>query len=211
MEIHDGLGQTLVGTRMLAEVLAERLRFVASAEAGKAERIATLVGDALSEAKAMARAMNPVDAAPEGLASALQALAVSLNASWADTGRRIIVEAIPVDFPDRRQALHLYRITQEAISNALRHSESAAIRVRLSQRERDVVLEVTDDGPARSGPAGAHDAEREGMGHHGMPYRAALIGAEFHRGPQEGGGMLVRVVLPLDAIRKPENVRTAER
>ncbi len=211
MELHDGLGQTLVGTRMLAEVLAERLRSVDSAEAVKADRIGALVADALSEAKAMARAMNPIDAAPEGLASALHALAASLNATWAETERRIAVEAVAVDFPDRRQALHLYRIAQEAVSNAVRHSESAAIRVRLAQRDRDVVLEVVDEGPARS--RRAHDdagAEHEGMGHHGMPYRAALIGAEFHRGPAGGGGTVVRVTLPLDARRKPENVRTAE-
>ncbi len=158
----------------------------------------------------MARAMNPVDAAPEGLASALHALADSLNATWAGSGRRIEVEAVPVDFPDRRQALHLSRIAQEAVSNAVRHTDSQVIRVSLVQHGRVVALEVADEGPGLNGPPDMADRELRGMGHHGMPYRAALIGAQFHRGPGEGGGTIVRVTLPLDATRKPENVRTAE-
>jgi hypothetical protein len=57
----------------------------------------------------------------------------------------------------------------------------------------------------------AHDGAHRGMGHHGMRYRADLIGASFEGGEGDDGSTTVRVVLPLGAVRAPAHVRTAER
>ena len=209
MDLHDGLGQTLAGLRMLAAVHHEQLRGDGLPQADQARRLVALADQAAQEARLIARGMNPVDAAPGGLAEAIGEFTDALNLTLAGSGLRIEVDAAPVAFPDRRQALHLYRIAQEAVSNAVKHGGGGAIGVTLAQAGREVTLEVRSEG----GPpvAGLKEPPHRGMGHHGMRYRADLIGASFASGPAEGGGVLVRVVLPLEAAREAQHVRTAER
>jgi signal transduction histidine kinase len=87
--------------------------------------------------------------------------------------------------------LAAYRITQEALTNVLKHAGPARARVVVSYRSRELGLEIADDG---RGPNGA---SRSGHGLVGMRERVALYGGEFEASARNGGGFVVRACLPL--------------
>jgi signal transduction histidine kinase len=94
-------------------------------------------------------------------------------------------------------ALHLFRIVQEGVSNAIRHSGAANVRVTVTAREDEAVqIEILDDGEFRA-PAPGHP----GVGIPGMRTRAASIGGTFELGPAVPEGTSIRVVLPLARSR----------
>jgi signal transduction histidine kinase len=88
----------------------------------------------------------------------------------------------------------VYRIAQEALTNALRYARRAATLVHVSYEPDQLRLEILDDGPAT--PADA--AEGSGRGLVGMEQRAALVGGRLEAGPRLGGGYAVRAWLPLE-------------
>jgi signal transduction histidine kinase len=91
--------------------------------------------------------------------------------------------------------LSLYRIVQEALTNALKHAEATRAEVVVCYAARDITVEVTDNGPGTSPSA----AGTEGAGTIGMRERVALFGGELQVGPRPHGGYAVRVCLPLPA------------
>jgi len=91
--------------------------------------------------------------------------------------------------------LSLYRIVQEALTNALKHARASHAEVVVSYAAHDITVEVTDDGrgpPPRSGPSA-------GAGTVGMRERVTLFGGELRVGPRPQGGYAVRVCLPTSA------------
>jgi PAS domain S-box-containing protein len=228
MDLHDGLGQELAGVSLLARAHADRLAAEGSEHADAAARILDLLESALGSARDMARGLNPVDASEYGLGDALRMLCASVDAASPHLTVRARVE--PVEFEDRRDARHLYRIAQEAVSNAVKHAEATRITVTLHRAPgpggTDTVhLEVRDDGAGvdpsllEAGWDGDGTAQsraelaRRGMGLYGMRYRAELIGATFHLDAPDEGGTVVRCVLHrgASASRTGHRVRHAER
>jgi signal transduction histidine kinase len=90
--------------------------------------------------------------------------------------------------------LSLYRIVQEALTNALKHAGPARAQVVVCYGARDIMVEVTDDG--RGAPAAT---SAQGTGTIGMRERVALFGGELQAGPRPDGGYAVRVRLPISA------------
>ena len=88
----------------------------------------------------------------------------------------------------------VYRIVQEALTNALRYARRAATLVQLSYEPDQLRLEILDDGPAGAADA----AEGSGRGLVGMQQRAAQVGGRLEAGPRLGGGYAVRAWLPLE-------------
>jgi signal transduction histidine kinase len=89
-------------------------------------------------------------------------------------------------------ALAVYRIVQEALTNVVKHAAPTRCRVRVGRTGRDVLIDVTDDGPGRSSrPAGTG-----GHGIVGMRERAALFGGELEAAPGPHGGFRVTARLP---------------
>jgi signal transduction histidine kinase len=100
--------------------------------------------------------------------------------------------AAPVPLRDNAVATHLYRIAQEAVTNAVKHSRASQILICLRTREGRIELRVTDNGigvPASPAPSG-------GMGRYTMDYRARTIGGTLsvERGPN--GGTVVSCLAP---------------
>jgi signal transduction histidine kinase len=87
--------------------------------------------------------------------------------------------------------LSAYRVVQEGLTNALKHAAESAAVVTLRYGERELAVEVTDDGTV------AHDATG-GHGLIGMRERVGIFGGSFEAGPREGGGFAVRALLPLE-------------
>ena len=90
--------------------------------------------------------------------------------------------------PELASASDLYRIAQEAIRNAARHSGAAAIELQLAIEPERLVVAVEDDGIGMP----QHAETRGGMGLKIMRYRASIIGALLDIEPREGGGTVVR-------------------
>jgi signal transduction histidine kinase len=102
---------------------------------------------------------------------------------------------------DSQRETVIYRVAQEAISNALRHSGSAAVKVSLTARQHRVVLEVAD-----SGSGFDPDAPRPGLGLASMRERAASAGARLSVTSAPGAGTVVRLSVPAGPrpSRKPQ-------
>ncbi|MEM0963215.1 MAG: PAS domain-containing protein [Bacteroidota bacterium] len=226
MDLHDGLGQTLAGATMLSHALTKDLMAFSEVDgplsalpsevlakvrdlAQHAENLHRHVERTVGEARDMAYGLNPIDATPTGLPDALNRLA---DRNRSDDGPKIVVRVEDVSFRDRRQARHLYRIAQEALSNALRHADASEIRITLTRTGSGILLEVGDDG---IGLAAAEKlrfsgSDSEGRGLHSIHYRADLIGAKADVGESVKGGTLVRLMLPDDATSPAEHQRVAE-
>ena len=105
-----------------------------------------------------------------------------------------------VSIPDPAVTAHLFRIVQEAVNNAVRHSGARHITIRLTRSRDQVLLEVQDDGkglPARQ-PAG------RGLGLRTMKYRAEIVGAQFDIQSGGGRGTVVscRLLRPRESDKK---------
>lgn len=184
-DLHDGLCQHLAATELMSQILAQRLVKKSKAEAERAADIASQVREAISQTRALARGLSPVVLESEGLMSALQELA-------AYTEKMFRVDchfqcAAPVLIHDHDRATHLYRIAQEAISNAIRHGKSKHITISLTQTRGQVRLTVKDDGTGLPPNLSA----AHGMGLRIMRYRAAMINGSMDLENQPGGGASV--------------------
>jgi signal transduction histidine kinase len=113
---------------------------------------------------------------------------------------RLRVEGTPSPLPAGVD-LSAYRIVQEALTNVVKHAGPAQAQVTIGYRDRDVTVEVTDDGRGAAAPAGDG---RGGTGHGlvGMRERVAVFGGDLEAGPRPGGGFRVAARLPLAAERR---------
>lgn len=187
--LHDGLCQLLTAARLKADSLVTRLAEHEPANVRTVKSVATLIAQAVDEARDLARGLEPVEHLPEGLMSALQQLATN-------TARLFNVNCTtdclqPVHVEDHRVATELFRIAQEAVNNAIKHSRAGTIRIRLAPEAGAGVLTITCDGS----PFPKHP-RTSGMGLKTMHFRAGRIGAslEIKRGPRRG--TIVRCALP---------------
>jgi signal transduction histidine kinase len=190
-ELHDGLAQQLMGIALLCKVLQKQLERESIAEAEQAKQIEKLVEDALSQTRSLARGLAPVEIDAGGLEAALEDLARRIERIH---GVRCIFRCERgLMTGSRAEALHLYRITQEAVSNALRHANPTRIVIDLSSVNARRRLTVADDG---SGIAPNAESTRKkgsvgGMGLHIMRDRARMIDAIFDIRPAPGKGTMV--------------------
>ena len=179
-DLHDGLCQHLAGIEFRNEALARDLEDDPAARA-EVEKIGGLLREATRQARMLARGLAPVELETNGLMSALAELA----ANSADLYRiecHFTCED-PVLVADEAVATHLYRIAQEAISNAVRHARARTIALDLRPAGIEAVLTIANDGaplPAEPGRIG-------GMGLRIMRYRAELIGATLRLGSTAEG------------------------
>ena len=181
-DLHDGLGQELTGVALLLKGL------LAEAEAGGPRlraRLAEVIGHvnrAIESTRDLARGLAPVASAQGGLAHALPALA----ARWSQSGLAEVtceVEAAAATGLDPLVAEHLYRIAQEALTNAMRHAGAGQVVLRLRRAGAHLELRVEDDG--RGVPAGADLGA--GLGLKIMRARAELIHGRLAIGSRAGG------------------------
>ncbi|HTL55297.1 MAG TPA: PAS domain S-box protein [Candidatus Limnocylindrales bacterium] len=172
-DVHDGLCQQLIGMGFALNSLEESLVSQQRSEsAGAAGKIGKLLDDAIDEARRVCRGLYPVRLSTQGLQSALEEMAIGASERY---GVGCVCEP-GADAPgcDVATATHLYRIAQEAVNNALKHSGARSITIRLSRAGGETLLEIKDDGKGidmSKKPTG-----KEGMGLHIMEYRARLIG-----------------------------------
>ena len=195
-DLHDGLCQSLSGLAFMARSLTKTLEAQALAgPVAEAARLAELLHQTVEESRNIAKGLHPVVMDAEGLVSALHELAARSSGSIAC---RLRCEHM-VPITDNGVALHLYRIAQEAVTNALKHSDARSITLSLRLRQNLLSLSVADDG------CGIPDVihASHGMGVRLMKYRADVIGADFSIGRRKSHGTRITCVLRMAAVVQP--------
>jgi len=182
-DLHDGLGQQLTGLACLAAALADRLKKLWPEISVQAETIAQLANDAIAQSRALARGLCPVQLENAGLLIALEELAGQAR-TLHGVECRFRTRGRPPNC-DHLAAMHLYRITQEAIHNAVRHGKASLIRITLSSRRDQHRLVIADDG---CGFETAAHGRAPGGGLRLMGYRAAMIGGVLFADSRPGRG-----------------------
>ncbi len=192
-DLHDGLGQDLTGIALMLRGIGAQLRKEGSSACVNIEDVIGLVNAAIENTRALARGLSPVSAERDGLAAALQALAARATERYGIpvTFEARVTQCLPFD---DTAATHLYRIAQEALTNALRHSLATAVTVSLATTVSEVQLRVTDNGRGFSGTA---LEESDGLGLKIMRYRAQMLGGNLAFGNDMAGGAIVRCSCPL--------------
>jgi PAS domain S-box-containing protein len=191
-DLHDDLCQHLVSTALAANLLKEDLAARKLPEAAAAAKITNLLNHAIARARRVARGLYPVTVETGGLASALSELAASVS----DQG---VIDCAfecsePIKLVDHPTAIHLFRIAQEAVNNAVKHAHATRIKISLSTRDGHVRLGVADNGQ------GMDEAKMpQGMGLHIMRYRANMIGGTLTISRGEACGTEIICVCELKA------------
>jgi hypothetical protein len=196
-DLHDGLCQHLAGIEMMAQVLGKRLEAKNKDAATRAENISRLVRDAIVQTRALSRGLSPVMLEVEGLASALHEHALNMERIFGVHCTFDYDSPVPVPVP--AMATHLFRLAQEAVSNAIKHGKATAISIHLKADPGWIYLGISDNGSGfdLTAPAGAN-----GMGLRIMKYRAGMIGGTLTIESNPQGGMIVMCTAPNPATAK---------
>jgi len=190
-DLHDGLCQQLAAIGFAARSLVDDLQARSLPEAEEAGKIEELLRESVAQTRDLARGIFPVLSGGAGLAVALDELAgmaarlTGMKVSFQDEGE--------VDVTDPETAMHLYRIAQEALNNALRHSHGTEVIISLRREGESARLAVVDDGLGiPENPGG-----RAGMGLKTMAYRARVLGAALEIRRRSPRGTMVSCVCNL--------------
>lgn len=168
-DLHDGLGQYLTGISCLSAALRDKLQTQGRKEADEAATISSLVQEAISQTRALARGLCPVQLETSGLETALEDLTFQVQRLHGLECQFVPDGKVDVE---TNVALHLYRIAQEAINNAVKHAAAKRIVVTADFSKDSKILIIEDDGcgfdpDVEHGPSSGMSL---------MPYRAAMIG-----------------------------------
>jgi two-component system sensor histidine kinase UhpB len=184
-ELHDQIGQDLTAVvlelkRVLTRVTPEEAESLADAQ--------ELARESLEDLRRISHQLRPVALDDLGLSSALAALCADIARR---TGLEIAFGGATGTLPvvDRDTELAVYRIAQESITNAVRHSGGTRVDVTLAAQQSGLVLRVADDGYGFEPPMG-------GGGIRGMRERALAIGGRLTVGGGQSGGSTVTLVVP---------------
>ncbi|XVQ88855.1 sensor histidine kinase [Microbispora siamensis] len=187
-EMHDSVGHHLTVIKMgleNAERFHERRPEAAWAEVRQAKELTV---EALADARRWVRALRPLaldgrvgSAALERLAASFDGTGISVSFEVRGEERRLEADT----------ELVLYRVLQEGLTNALRHSRAEHVHGTLTFGDGRVALVVSDDGTGRD------DQSRGGFGLASLTDRARALGGTLAGGNRPGGGFELRAELPL--------------
>jgi len=188
-DLHDSLGQHLTGTALATQVLKEKLIAQGRPEAAGANIIVELVEEGITLLRKISKGLHPIEMEAEGLMQALEELAATASELF-----RISCHFecdSPLLISDAPTSVHLYRIAQEAVSNAVKHGKAKNVIIQLETLEEGIVLSIKDDG------VGLPDLvpENSGMGLRIMAHRASIIGGTLTVTRKESGGTIISCLL----------------
>lgn len=184
-DLHDGLGQELTGLAMMAESLALNLKDRDHPEYDLANKISLQLESSRKLTQRLARGLRPIAIDSDGICSALMQLAERTNEASEITCS--FTHRGEFDAVDPDVATQLYRIAQEAVSNAIRHAKPASILIHLVEQDGTLQLKIVDDGVGMVNSGTSH----AGIGIKSMQYRSNIIGGELRVEPNEPQGTMV--------------------
>ena len=188
-ELHDGLGQNLTSIAFFGATLQQKLDEQARPEAAAAQRFVELVNQSIDMTRRVARGLYPAGMESEGLAAALEQLADNTRVL---KGISCVLHADPAArVSDPLVAINLYRLAQEAINNAVKHSQASHLRIDLACVDGNHRLSVSDDGIGFDPEC---IEQSQGLGMHSLRARARLLGGALEIERNTQGGTTVAVI-----------------
>jgi PAS domain S-box-containing protein len=173
-ELHDGLGQDLTGLAYLASALAKNAERTQSLLAGEISALSGLARHAVEACSNIARGISPLTESDGSLIAAIRQTVERANAGGRARVQFRLSDHAPLTL-SQESLNQLYRIAQEALNNALKHSKAEHIVLKLEIESALIRIEVADDGSGLP----LSEAQRGGLGLDSMRYRAAAIGARL--------------------------------
>jgi signal transduction histidine kinase len=194
-DLHDAVSQKLFSVRAKARASAILVRRDPGRAIEEMDSVAGLAGEAHAELRAIIDGLAPPELAAGGLAGSVRGYAALAGRTY---GTDVLVRADDLPDLDAARQTAVYRIAQEAIGNALRHS-GGAVSVCLSRRQRSVVLEVSDAGRGFD-----VSAPQQGLGLASMRERAGSVGGTLKITSVPGTGTKVRLTIPAAAVSRQD-------
>lgn len=196
-DLHDGLGQELTGLSLMMKGLEMQVSREAPQYLPQAAKLSELLAHTIQSTRSLARGLAPVNLERGGISEALRQLAArctdlyNLNCTFDDTHAQITVL-------DEGLATHIYRIAQEATTNAARHAQAKTVNIELRTTARRLYLSITDNG---IGLNAGLSSGKPGIGLKIMEYRARTVGGTINFETLKIG---TRIALscPLQLLRK---------
>ena len=194
-DLHDHLGQRMTGLRLRIEGLTEKAVSVPA------------LGEAISEVQESALhidrdigflswELRPTELEELGLADALHTFVREWGGQYG-INSQFHADRNPLPALSRHAETNLYRITQEALNNVLKHAGATNVNVLLQRRDNDLLVIVEDDGVGFAPGDGSNVAPHSGLGIIGMQERAALLGGSLEIDGESGEGTTVIARVPL--------------
>jgi signal transduction histidine kinase len=182
-ELHDGLGQQMVGIGYMISALLVKLEKISPPITKEAERLQNLITQSVEKARMLAKGFYPVELEKRGLFVALQEIARGAE-QLQPVSCAVESDESSCAHMNDQVAVQIFRIAQEAVHNVVKHAQAKKIIINLATANGHIVLTVKDDGIGFP----ANVDEKTGMGLQIMQYRAQMIGGklEFHNGPDHG-------------------------
>lgn len=184
-DLHDGLCQYLTGIAFMCNVLKNSLEAKSLEEAKDAEEILKLINQSIATTKNLARGLLPVELEEEGLVVALQELAGKIENQFKIPCHFSANENVTIS--NNMVAVHLYRIVQEAVNNAIKHAKPDNIYIQFQKNNDKILLSVSDDGKGLP----EDFKQSKGMGLRTMKYRADIIDAKIEIKRRDKQGTVV--------------------
>lgn len=190
-DIHDDLGQLLSVATMSAQMLGNDLKSKNIQEAKKVKELADIIKTAAEHSRTLSHGLVPFNVEKNGLDDALQELACNVSKLHSiDVKYRGNKD---IFYANNTTAVHVYRIAQEAINNAVKHGNATSIDVELSSSENYHYLSVKDNGSGFPGP----DTMSDGIGLRIMNFRAHMIGGDLKINSEKDKGTEIICEIPL--------------
>jgi two-component system sensor kinase FixL len=188
-ELHDGLGQQLTGLSMLAQSL---LNNASKSEHDLADQLAGGLHEALTQVRALARGLMPVQIDADRFMISLKEITKNIE-QQSNIPIKLQIDDT-VQLFDDATAAHLYRIVQESLNNAIKHADASRIKVSLKTEQNHGVLEVIDNGIGI--PLDLKDST--GLGLNIMRHRCGLFDGEITINPAGERGTKVCCRFPIN-------------
>lgn len=197
-DLHDGLGQMLTGIGLLSNNLANRLDANALPGAKEAREIYSLIREADEQAKDLSHGLASIELVEDEFQTALLQLCKRAKRLFTINCTADLDPTIRIN--DKMSKLHMYRIVQEAMSNAVKHGHAKHIYVCLEQQDDDIRLIIRDNG--RGFEEAGKEYSSKGMGIPTMKYRANILGGNLDIRRTEEGETRVICTIPNIALNK---------
>jgi signal transduction histidine kinase len=191
LNLHDDLGQKLTGIALMTKGLQVRLARSGGEAAEEAARIHTLIQETMTQARELSHDLVTSDLQDKDLAAAMDGMVLHVKRTFNISCRFQCEIKVPTLEPNT--VSQLYKITQEAVTNAIRHAKARNVEIQVSNGSNRLLLSIRNDGA----PFPSVVNTNAGLGLRIMSYRAQLIGAALEFKPGELDGAVVTCSLPI--------------
>ena len=199
LDLHDDLGQKLTGVLLISRALEQRLTREGHKEMEEVRKICELIEQSVHHTHNLAHHFSSIDATGGDLAEKMNSLAATVEKMFGIPCECTIKGEIPP--LSENTSAQFYKISQEAISNAIKHGKASCVWIAVTGHTQKLVIAIKNDGIPFSPPANP----KARMGLRTMNYRANTIGATFDIKPNQKNGTIVTCVLPLKNGAKASN------